>query len=82
MSQTNSRYLTINELSIGERAEVVRYHDDDGYCAHLLRLGLIPGTSFELVRRAPLGDPSEIRFRGFALALRPSEAAALEVVRA
>ena len=75
-------YLTVAELQVGECAEVVRYHAESGYTAHLLRLGLIPGTRFELVRKAPFGDPAEIKFRGFALALRPSEADALEIRRA
>ena len=43
------------------------------------------GTGLQLVvpitvqRIAPLGDPMEIRFRGFSLALRPSEADSLEL---
>ncbi len=74
-------YMTIADLQVGEHAEVVRYHDGGTYTANLLRLGLIPGTRFQLVRKAPLGDPAEIRFRGFALAIRPSEATALEITR-
>ena len=44
-----------------------------------MRLGLVPGTEVEVIRRAPLGDPMEIRLRGFSLALRPSEAEALAI---
>ena len=54
-----------------------RQREDDDYAAQLMRLGLIPGTEIRVQRRAPLGDPMEIRFRGFSLALRPSEADAL-----
>ena len=75
-------FLTLAQLAVGDRAEVVRYHSDDDYTQNLMRLGLIPGTQLELVRRAPLGDPSEIRFRGFSLAIRPAEALALELKRA
>ncbi len=46
-----------------------------------MSLGLIPGTVLTVKRFAPLGDPVEIRFRGFSLALRPSEARALELER-
>jgi ferrous iron transport protein A len=37
-------------------------------------LGLIRGTPVEVVRAAPLGDPIEVRLRGFMLTLRRSEA--------
>ena len=47
----------------------------------MLSLGLIPGTEIYVTRYAPLGDPVEIEFRGTRLALRPSEAAALQLQR-
>ncbi len=67
------------ELSVGSRA-VVR----DVRCARVLRrrlleMGLLPGTRVEVVRRAPLGDPLELRLRGYALSIRREEAAAIEV---
>ena len=40
----------------------------------LMDLGLIRGTTVEVVRRAPLGDPLEVKLRGFMLTLRRSEA--------
>ena len=35
-------------------------------------------TGAVILRRAPLGDPMEIRLRGYSLALRPGEANALQ----
>ena len=40
----------------------------------LMDLGLIRGTAVEVVRVAPLGDPMEVRLRGFMLTLRRAEA--------
>jgi ferrous iron transport protein A len=71
--------LQIQHLHVGDRARVVGYRERSSYTDRLIRLGLIPGTLFTLERRAPLGDPVEIRFRGYSLVLRPSEAAALEL---
>ncbi len=73
--------LSLTDLQVGERATVVGFRDRSGYVNNLLRLGLIPGTTFQVLRRAPLGDPLEIQFRGFLLALRPAEAGELIVVR-
>jgi ferrous iron transport protein A len=74
--------VKLAELAIGERARVVRYADHaSDYTHQLTRLGLIPGVQFSVVRRAPLGDPVAIRFRGFSLAIRLAEADALELER-
>ncbi|HTG43377.1 MAG TPA: ferrous iron transport protein A [Verrucomicrobiae bacterium] len=40
----------------------------------LMEMGLLVGTSIELVRFAPLGDPVEIKVRGYHLTLRKHEA--------
>lgn len=40
----------------------------------LMEMGLLIGTSVELVRFAPLGDPVEIKVRGYNLTLRKHEA--------
>ncbi len=74
-----SAALSLRDLAVGDLATVVGYVNRTAYVDSLLRLGLIPGTEFEVLRKAPLGDPLEIRFRGYALALRPSEASDLLV---
>lgn len=72
--------MDLADLSIGDEAIVHAYGDSSSLLAtQLMRLGLIPGTRFEVVRIAPLGDPVEIRFRGFSLAIRRHEAAVLEL---
>ncbi len=43
----------------------------------LLEMGLVPGVSVTLVRRAPLGDPLEFTVRGYHLSLRAAEAAVI-----
>jgi ferrous iron transport protein A len=45
----------------------------------LLELGLLPGTPVRVVRRAPLGDPIELRLRNYSLSIRREEAALIEV---
>lgn len=69
--------LKLSDLRPGAKARVCGYSQQSTYSAQLSNLGLIPGTEFTVVRVAPLGDPIEIRFRGYSLALRPSEAHAL-----
>lgn len=72
----------LTDLAIGEEARVAGFRQESSYSERLVRMGLIPGTTLRLIRRAPLGDPVEIRFRGYALVLRPAEADCLELTSA
>lgn len=75
---------TIADMSPGERAviESIDPHPDaPDYHTRLTSLGLTPGTLVCMVRIAPLGDPVELRVRGFSLALRRREAAVIKVTK-
>jgi ferrous iron transport protein A len=65
---------TLAELEPGARGKVVALAADGEAAKRLMDMGLIRGTTIEVVRRAPLGDPIEVRLRGFMLTLRRSEA--------
>jgi ferrous iron transport protein A len=73
--------VSLAELRVGDRARVAGFTGSSAYADQLVRLGLTPGTALVLQRVAPLGDPVEIRFRGFSLVLRPSEADCLILER-
>jgi ferrous iron transport protein A len=62
------------ELAPGERGRVVSVAGDADAARRLMDLGLIRGTTVEVIRRAPLGDPMEVKLRGFMLTLRRAEA--------
>lgn len=72
--------MTLRDLAPGESAVISRYGDiDKGFRKHLLTMGLTPGTKVTLVRVAPLGDPIEIKVRGFSLTIRKNEAEHIKV---
>ncbi|THF63256.1 FeoA family protein [Pseudothauera rhizosphaerae] len=72
--------MTLKELSVGDRARVLGFLAEGGaYRRKLLAMGLTPGAELSVTRVAPMGDPVEIRVRGFALSLRKDEADALKV---
>ena len=74
--------ISFAELGRGDRAEVVGFAGmPEHYRNRLLSMGLTPGTPFVIERPAPLGDPIEIRLRGFRMSLRREEAASLRVRR-
>lgn len=71
--------MTLSELDVGDRATVTGIQGSGPVVDRIMQLGLLPGTSVELVRRAWSGDPLEIRLLGYSLSLRRSEASLVEI---
>lgn len=72
------RDISFTEMRAGERAMVAGFSSEGSrYRRKLLSMGLTRGVEFEFVKAAPLGDPVEIRVRGYSLSLRRSEAEVL-----
>ncbi|MDM8565736.1 FeoA family protein [Candidatus Halobeggiatoa sp. HSG11] len=72
----------LKNLEIGDWGIVAGFQKGNtGYRKKLLAMGLTPGTEFNVIRYAPLGDPVEIKTRGFSLTLRKNEAESLLVKR-
>ncbi|HEY0021419.1 MAG TPA: FeoA family protein [Longimicrobium sp.] len=69
----------LSDLSPGDRGRVAKMGGDPEALRRLMEMGLMRGTAVEVVRRAPLGDPLEVKVRGFMLTLRRSEAEHIEV---
>ena len=67
---------TLDQLPIGESAVVQRIDCDRRVGGRLMEMGLLPGTRIEMIRRAPFGDPLEVRLRGYLLSLRSADASA------
>ena len=65
---------TLAELRPGERGRVSFIGGDAEASRRLMDLGVVRGTPLEVIRVAPLGDPLEVRLRGFMLTLRRAEA--------
>jgi ferrous iron transport protein A len=65
---------SLASLAIGSVGTVTEIKVPSDRRGRLLEMGLLVGTSVELVRFAPLGDPVEIKVRGYHLTLRKQEA--------
>jgi ferrous iron transport protein A len=74
-----ARVRPLDDLAPGETGVIVSVDADSPIARRLMELGLVPGTSVEVVRRAPLGDPVELRLRQVHLSIRRSEAAHIHV---
>ena len=65
---------SLASLKVGSAATVTEIKVPPENRGRLLEMGLIVGTPVELIRFAPLGDPVEIKVRGYHLTLRKHEA--------
>lgn len=73
--------MTINDLNIKEEAIITKVGGEGALRLRLLDMGIIPKTKVKLQKIAPLGDPIQIRVRGYELTLRKEDASMIEVMK-
>lgn len=66
--------MTLDQLKIGKSAVITAVGGEGPLRCRLLDMGLIPKTEVTLQKTAPLGDPIEIRVRGYELTIRLDDA--------
>lgn len=64
----------LSELKKGDLAFISRIEARGELNRRLRDMGMVPGSPVELMRIAPLGDPIEVRIKGYYLSLRKAEA--------
>ena len=64
----------LSNLAPGKSGVVVELRVPVESQARLLEMGLLAGTPIDMIRYAPLGDPVEIKIRGYHLSIRRHEA--------
>ena len=63
----------------GDTATVTRVHGSGPIRKRVLDMGVTKGTVLTMVKRAPLGDPLEVKIRDYDLSLRKTEAEIIEI---
>ena len=71
--------MTLDKLPLGQEAVITAVGGEGALRCRLLDMGLIPKTKVRIEKVAPLGDPLELRVRGYSLALRKEDAGKIEV---
>ena len=71
--------MTLKELGVGKSGVITAVNGEGPLRCRLLDMGLIPRTAVRVVKAAPMGDPIEIRIRGYELTLRLDEAEKIEI---
>ena len=72
--------MTLDKLETGKDAIIQTVNcQKPSLRKHILDMGLTPGTEVTLVKIAPMGDPIELRVRGYELTLRKEDAAHIDI---
>lgn len=66
--------MTLKAAAPGKRVIVQKLIGQGEIKRRLMDMGIIPGTEIQIQKVAPLGDPVEIKFKGYNLSLRWNEA--------
>ena len=70
--------MTLKDFKPGESAIVTKVGGEGALRQHFLDMGLIPGVAVTVMKLAPMGDPMELRIRGYELTLRLDDAKQIE----
>ena len=71
--------MTLDMLPLQTDAVITAVGGEGALRLRLLDMGLIPRTVVRVEKIAPLGDPIELRVRGYSLSLRKEDARKIEV---
>lgn len=71
--------VMLDNIKVGAKAEVIKIESKGRLKRKLMDMGLNRGARVEVKGKAPMGDPIEIKVRGYSLSLRQTEAAEILV---
>ena len=72
-------FKVLSDLKKGEKGKIVKISGNGSVHRRLMDMGMVAGSDIEMQRVAPLGDPVEIKIKGYNLSLRKEEAACIQV---
>ena len=70
---------TLKQVKVGATVKVVKLHGEGAIKRRIMDMGITRGTEVFVRKVAPLGDPMELRVRGYELSIRRSDAEMIEV---
>lgn len=74
MSEQCQAPQSLDTVEPGKSCVVVKVAGGGALRKRVLDMGIVPGTTLRVERKAPLADPVAVWFRGYELSLRLDEA--------
>ena len=70
---------TLKEAKVGSTVKVVKLHGEGAVKRRIMDMGITRGVEVYIRKVAPLGDPVEVKVRGYELSLRKADAEMIEI---
>ncbi len=70
---------TLKDVKVGKSAKVVKLHGEGALKRRIMDMGITKGVEITVRKVAPLGDPMELKVRGYELSIRKADAEIIEV---
>jgi DtxR family Mn-dependent transcriptional regulator len=77
--ESETMSMTLSELKPGEKGQIQKVAGVGPVKRRIADMGVTKGSLVEVVRVAPMGDPMDVRIKGYHLSLRKEEAADIAV---
>lgn len=71
--------MTLDKLPVGSSGKILKVNGEGALRRRFLDMGLTPKTVVLVAKTAPLGDPIELRLRGYELSIRLEDARNIEI---
>lgn len=69
----------LNEVPVGNTVIVKKLHGEGPVKRRIMDMGITKGVEIYIRKVAPLGDPMELKVRGYELSIRKADADEIEV---
>ncbi|HIU49848.1 MAG TPA: ferrous iron transport protein A [Candidatus Limousia pullorum] len=70
---------TLKDVKCGETVKVSKLNGNGAVKRRIMDMGITKGVEIFVRKTAPLGDPVEVKVRGYELSLRKADAEMIEV---
>ncbi len=70
---------TLKDIKVGDSTTVLKLNGQGAVRRRIMDMGITKGVRIDVCKVAPLGDPVEIKVRGYQLSLRKADAEMIEV---
>lgn len=71
--------ITLDKAELGQSVKASKINGSPMIKRRIMDMGITKNTQIDVIKYAPLGDPIEVRVRGYQLSIRKNDAQNIEV---
>jgi Fe2+ transport system protein FeoA len=79
MASNKTCFATLRDVQPGSKATIIKIRGRGATKKRMTDMGITRGSLVEVARVAPLGDPIEVKIKGYHLSIRKADAGDIDV---